>query len=185
MATPVLLTMAILKLPDAFAWLLIPALFSDFLDGWLARRLHIENELGSLLDSMADISLMVVIILSIWFLHPGVYKEHWHIIALVVGFWSIAHLAALLRYARPASFHTRLLQLGILLFGLFALVLFTYGFIPWMLYLAGIVSLLGGVEHLVLLVLLPDWTPDIRGGLLEILRNRRTNRPRNLRRGGS
>lgn len=117
---------------------------------------------------------MLVIIISIWFLHPVVYREHWQIIAMVVGFWSVAHLAALWRYGRPASFHTRLLQLGILLFGLFALVLFTYDFMPWMLYLAGIVSLLGGVEHLALLVLLPEWTPNIRGGLLEVLRKQRS-----------
>jgi phosphatidylglycerophosphate synthase len=171
-ATPVLLALAYFQLHSEFAWLLVPALFSDFLDGWLARRLHIESDLGSMLDSIADMSLMVVIIISIWFLHPVVYQQHWLIIAVVVIFWSFAHLAALLRYGRPASFHTRLLQLGILFFGLFALVLFTYGFLPWMLYLAGIVSLIGGAEHLILLVLLPEWTPNIRGGLLEVLRKR-------------
>jgi len=168
----VLLALAYFQLHSQFSWLLVPALFSDFLDGWLARKLHIESEFGSMLDSIADMSLMVVIIISIWFLHPMVYQQHWQIIAAVVGFWSIAHLAALLRYGRPASFHTRLLQLGILLFGVFALVLFTYGFIPWMLYLAGIVSLLGGVEHFILLALLPEWTPNIRGGLLEVWRKR-------------
>jgi len=168
-AAPVLLALAYFQLHSPFSWLLVPALFSDFLDGWLARKFHIESELGSMLDSIADMSLMVVIIISIWFLHPIVYQQHWQIIATVVGFWSVAHLAALFRYGRPASFHTRLLQLGILLFGVFALVLFTYGFIPWMLYLAGIVSLLGGVEHLILLVLLPEWTPNIRGGLLEVV----------------
>lgn len=170
-AAPVLLTLAFLKFHLAFAWLLVPALFSDFLDGWLARKLHIESDIGSMLDSVADISLMLVIIVSIWFLHPVVYQEHWQIIAMVVVFWSFAHLAALLRYGRLASFHTRLLQAGILLFGIFALVLFTYGFVPWMLYLAGIVSLLGGVEHLALLALLPEWTPNIRAGLLGVIRD--------------
>jgi len=173
LAALTLLAMAYFQMHTAFAWLLVPALFSDFLDGWLARKLHIESDLGTLLDSVADILLMLVIIVSIWFLHPVVYREHWQIFAVVVGFWSFAHLAALLRYGRPASFHTRLLQVGILLFGLFALVLFIFSFIPWMLYLAGIVSLLGGVEHLALLVLLPEWTPNIRGGLLEVLRKHR------------
>jgi len=153
LAALVLLAMAYLQMHTAFAWLLVPALFSDFLDGWLARKLRIESELGTMLDSIADMSLMVVIIISIWFLHPMVYQQHWQIIAAVVAF-------------------CRLLQLGILLFGVFALVLFTHGFIPWMLYLAGIVSLLGGVEHLILLVLLPEWTPNIRGGLLEVLSKR-------------
>lgn len=170
LAAPVLLLMAYRQAHDAFAWLLFPALFSDFLDGWLARKLQIESDLGSQLDSMADILLIAAIIVSIWYLHPVVYREHWQIIALVVSFWSFAHLAALFRYGRLASFHTRLLQTGILLFGVFALVLFTHGFIPWMLYVAGVASLIGGIEHIALLILLPEWTPNIRGGLFEVLR---------------
>ncbi len=173
LATPVLLLLAIFQMPTAFAWLLVPTGFSDLIDGWLARKLNCESDTGSLLDSVADTSLMVVVIISIWFLHPEVYREHWQIFAAAVSFWSVAHIAALIRYGRPASFHTRFLQLGVFLFGIFALLLFTYGFIPWMLYLAGIVSLMGGLEHIALLVLLPEWTPNIRGGLLEVLRKRR------------
>jgi cardiolipin synthase len=173
LSAPVLLGMAVMQMHQAFAGLLVPALASDALDGWLARKLHCESRFGALLDSVADVSLMAVIIVSIWFLHPGVYRQHWPIFAAVVTVWTIAHLLALLRYGRPASFHTRMLQAGILLFALFAVVLFTYDFVAWMLYLAGIVSLLGAAEHLVLLALLPDWTPDIRGGLPQVLRERR------------
>ena len=172
LAAPVLLAMAAGHMHDAFAWLLVPALLSDMLDGWLARKLRCESSLGSLLDSLADTLLMVVIIISIWFLHPVVYQQHWPLIATVVVVWSTAHLLALLRYGRLASYHTRLLQTGIVLFALFALVLFTHGFVPWMLYLAGIFSLIGAIEHFALLVLLPEWTPNIRGGLLELLRKR-------------
>lgn len=177
LAAPVLLMMAVNLMHDAYAWLLAPALLSDAVDGWLARKLHCESRLGAQLDSLADILLMVVILLSIWFLHPAIYQQHWPLIAIVVVVWSIAHLLALFRYGRFASFHTRLLQVGIVLFGAFALVLFTFGFIPWMLYLAGVFSLIGAVEHIALLALLPEWTPDIRGGLLEVLRKRRTGAP--------
>jgi len=174
LSAPVLLAMAVAQMHQAFAWLLIPAFASDILDGWLARKLQCESPFGAQLDSVADISLMFVVIVSIWFLHPAVYQQHWPIIAAVLVVWTIAHLLALLRYGRPASFHTRLIQAGILLFGLFAVVLFTYDFVAWMLYLAGIVSLLGAAEHLILLALLPAWTPDIRGGLHQVLRGRRT-----------
>lgn len=173
LAAPVLLAMAVEQMHGGFAWLLVPALLSDMVDGWLARKLQCESQLGSFLDSAADTLLIVVIIVSIWFLHPTVYQQHWPVIATTVVVWSIAHLLALLRYGRLASFHTRLLQTGIFLFGLFALVLFTYGFVPWMLYLAGAVSLIGAIEHVSLLVLLPEWTPNIRGGLVEVIRNQR------------
>jgi len=177
LSAPMLLAMAVAQMHQAFAWLLIPAFASDILDGWLARKLHCESPFGAQLDSLADISLMGAVIVSIWFLHPAVYRQHWPIIAAVLVVWTIAHLLALLRYGRPASFHTRLIQAGILLFGVFAVVLFTYDFVAWMLYLAGIVSLLGAAEHLVLLALLPAWTPDIRGGLRQVLRERRNRAP--------
>jgi len=34
--------------------ILVASLLTDFLDGWLARRLHQETELGALLDPVAD-----------------------------------------------------------------------------------------------------------------------------------
>jgi len=105
-------------------------------------------------------------------LHPEVYQRHWPIIATVLAVWTVAHMLALFRYGRPASFHTALLRTGVFLFSLFAVVLFTYGFVAWLLYLAGAVSLLGAVEHVILLWLLPEWTPDIRGGLWQVLRER-------------
>ena len=175
MATPVLLMLAILQWRQTFAWLLVLALMSDFVDGWLARKWQCESERGAVLDSIADIVLMVTVIVSIWLLHPEVYTGHWQVIAAVVVLWVIAHAAALLRYGRPASFHTRLLQTGIGLFAFFSVVLFTWGFIPLLLYLAGVVSFIGGIEQLIMLALLPNWTPDLRGGIREALRHRRTD----------
>jgi CDP-diacylglycerol--glycerol-3-phosphate 3-phosphatidyltransferase len=160
----------------AFAALLILALLSDIADGWIAKKYSVESPTGALLDSVADILLMSVILYAIWPLHPYVYEDHGLVFIVVVVLWIFGHTAALIRYGRPASFHTRLIRVGIAAFSLFAVVLFTYGFVPWMLYLAAIICSLGVVEHFAMLVLLPEWTPDIHGGLPEVLRRRREGR---------
>ena len=93
---PVLLALAWSGQDRWFAWLLLPALASDVLDGWLARRLDAVSRLGSLLDSVADILLVLVMVYAIWPLHPGVAQEHGWIFLGVVAIWCVAHLASLL-----------------------------------------------------------------------------------------
>ncbi len=171
-AVPVLALLAWRQASGAFAVLLVLALFSDVADGWLARRLDAETPLGSTLDSVADIALMAVILYAIWPLHPEVYQEHGRIILAVVALLALGHLASLIRFGRLASFHTRLIRAGIFTFSVFALALFTVGFHAWLLYLAAAVCTLGAIEHFALLVLLPEWTPNIHGGLPEVLRRR-------------
>ena len=173
LSLPFLLVFAWRGMHAAFAALLLPALASDVLDGWLARRLGVESPLGATLDSVADILLVVVMVYAIWPLHPYVYQKHgWPIISVVV-IWMFAHAASLLRYRKLASFHTQLIRGGIFAFSLFAVVLFLFGFFPWMLYLAAAVCALGAVEHFVMLALVPEWTPNLHGGIPDALRRRR------------
>lgn len=173
---PVLGWLAYRQMHGAFIALLIPALASDVIDGWLARKLDAVTVAGTLLDSVADILLMLVIVYAIWPLHPQVYLQHGWVILAVVALWIIGHIASLLRYGRLASFHTLLIRAGIFAFSIFALVLFLFGFIPWLLYLAGIVCALGAIEHFIMLYLLPEWTPNLHGGIPEALRRRRADK---------
>lgn len=173
LAVPLLVWFAFREMHAAFTFLLVPTLASDIVDGWLARKLGAESKIGATLDSVADISVVLAMVYAIWPLHPDVYREHGWIIIGVVVVWVFAHLASLIRYGRLASFHTWLIRAGIFAFSLFALVLFLFGFVPWLLYLAAIICTLGAVEHFAMLALLPDWTPNVRGGIREALRLRR------------
>lgn len=156
----------------AFATCLVVALASDLLDGWLARRLQVTSPAGALLDSIGDMAVTLAILLSIWLLHPSVYESDGWVVYLVCTAWIAAHVASLWRYGRLASFHTWLVRIGIAAFNVFALVLFLFSFQPWLLYLAAVLSLLGVIEHFLLLALLREWTPDIPGGLIRVWRDR-------------
>jgi phosphatidylglycerophosphate synthase len=177
LSIPVLLYLAFAGHASAFAALYVLALCSDLADGWLARRLGVVSPTGALLDSVADILLTLAVLCGIWLVHPAVYQADGRVIYTVVGAWLLAHCASLWRYGRLASFHTWLIRIGIGAFHLFALVLFVLGYQPSLLYLAGFLSLLGVVEHFVLLAALPQWTPDIPGGIFHLLRHRRSFPP--------
>jgi CDP-diacylglycerol--glycerol-3-phosphate 3-phosphatidyltransferase len=174
-SVPILAYLAYSKMEGPFIALLTAALLSDVLDGWVARKFSAVSALGASLDSLADILLVLVIVYAIWPLHPYVYTAHGWVILAVVVLWTVAHAASLLRYGRLASFHTRLIRTGIFAFSLFALVLFVFGFLPWLLYLAAFICALGAIEHFIMLYLLPEWTPNLNGGIAEALKKRRAN----------
>jgi CDP-diacylglycerol--glycerol-3-phosphate 3-phosphatidyltransferase len=163
LAVPVLLVLALLGLETAFAWVLIPALVSDIIDGWIARVFALESRLGAMLDSVADSLLLFVSLYGVWVFHPDVLREHAWLCGVAVGLWALEDLLALLRYRRLSSFHTYLSKIVANLLGLFIGWLFLFGFEPWLLYLAAGSSILASLEELALLWVLPQWRADVRG----------------------
>ena len=83
------------------------------------------------------------------------------------------HFLAFLRYGRPSSFHTGLVRIAVFVFDAFLAVLFLIGFQAWLFYLAAIASLAAVLEEIAMILVMPDWSPDLRGGLVEALRRRR------------
>lgn len=157
----------------AFLYLVILAWFSDLVDGWLARRFGWVSPLGAVLDSTADILLILVTLFAISRFHPLVFSDHGLILWAIVGVWMVVHVTALVRYGRIASFHTQLARVGIALFAVFVAVLFSHGFVGWLYYLCGTTCLLAGIENLLMVWLTNKWTPDAHGGLLATLKARR------------
>jgi CDP-diacylglycerol--glycerol-3-phosphate 3-phosphatidyltransferase len=170
---PVLAWLAYNQAQQAFAWLILAAGLTDILDGWIARKFGWTSALGALLDSISDVSLILVAIYGIWMMQRHVFTDQWMVFAAVSGIWSVVHITALLRYGRLASFHTRFTQLGIFLFGIFVLVLLFHDFVPLYFHISAGICFLGGVESLVMIALIPEWTPDLRAGLPAAIRKRR------------
>lgn len=47
-------------------WLVLAAMMTDVVDGWLARRLRQETQLGAVLDPVTDICFHLALFLSLW-----------------------------------------------------------------------------------------------------------------------
>ena len=173
-STPVLAWMAATGMERPFSWLLVAALASDALDGLLARAFSWTSRLGSLLDSLADAMLMLVAAYGVWVFHYYVFEDYGILIWAVLGLWALQHLLAMIRYGRPASFHTRLVRVAVAVFSLFLITLFLFGFQPSLFFIAAALSLAGVSEELLLIIVVPEWTPDLRGGILEVIRRRKS-----------
>lgn len=177
LSVPLLVWLAWQERQTLFTWILVVALLSDGVDGFIARRFDCITRLGALLDSVADAALMLVVGYGTWVFHPIVFLEHGLIVFVTVGLWLLEHVAALIRYRRPSSFHTALVRFGVVVFSIFIAVMFVFDFYPWLLYVAATISIVAVLEQLAMIWLLPEWTPDVRGGLAEVLRRRRQAHP--------
>lgn len=171
-ATPLLMYFALRGDEAGFTWVLVPALLSDIVDGWLARTLQLQSKLGALLDSIGDALLLFTSIFGIWVFHGEVITDYQAWCYTMVGAWLAEAAVAFARYGRLSSFHTYASKVAGYLLGIFVGVLFVFGFHPWLLYAAVATSVLGNLEELVLLRLLPEWRADVRG-VYWVLRERR------------
>ena len=163
LAAPVLIALAFVRFERAFAALLVTALATDVLDGWIARRFHLQSRLGAMLDSVADVTTLLAAAFGIVVFHNAVWQQHFVAISLVLGAWLIECTLALLRYGQLSSFHTYASKAAGYALGLFVAALFTFGFVAGLFYAAVASSVLSTVEELVLLWKLPQWRADVRG----------------------
>jgi phosphatidylglycerophosphate synthase len=60
---------------------------TDFLDGYLARRLHQESARGARLDSIADTLLLIAAAVWIQMLHPEIFRENPALVAITLAFY--------------------------------------------------------------------------------------------------
>lgn len=162
-AAPFLLGAVLTRHQTYFQWLLLACLLSDILDGWIARTFNLRSRLGASLDSAADMLVQIIGIGGLWIFQKETVLAHRAALLTVVSLYLAEVLIALLRYGRISSFHTILVRVAAYAQGVFVISLFFWGYAGWIFYGAMGLSILASSEELVILYLLPEWTPDVRG----------------------
>jgi phosphatidylglycerophosphate synthase len=170
-AAPVLVYLAYKDLRLLFASMFVISLFTDMLDGYVARKWKITSKLGSQLDSVGDALTFVAGLIGAWFLEREFIQEHLTLVLVAFLPYLLQIGLAIAVYGRPSSFHTYLAKAAALLQGVFLIILFFYGPLLWLFYLAAIVTILEIVEEIVLVFLIPKWKTDVKG-LYWVLKNR-------------
>lgn len=81
--------------------------FSDVLDGWIARTTHTTSELGSKLDSIADLLLYAVMIVRVF---PELWDRLavwiWYVLAVVLVIRLISYGYVAVKHRRFSAMHT-------------------------------------------------------------------------------
>jgi cardiolipin synthase (CMP-forming) len=145
-----------------FFVLFCTALVTDALDGFLARRLHAESDLGRRLDSWGDYAMTLAVVLGIWRLWPDVMRQEWSwFLTTLAGCLAIVAYG-LIRWRRVLGYHTWLAKgVAIVLPPAVLLLLMGWSAVPF----HGAVGLqvLCGLEELAIAFLLPGYSGRMPG----------------------
>lgn len=157
---PVLLALAWRGLPEAFLGVLSAALFTDFLDGWLARRLGQVSDRGAELDSLGDLCVYLAVPVSAWWLWPEALLRDPVPIAVIVASYTLTSALGFLRYGRVRGFSTWSGRGSAFVLSVGA-VLLLLDISIWPLRVAAVVVVLSDLEELAMMALLPRWRANV------------------------
>jgi phosphatidylglycerophosphate synthase len=154
---------------DAFdgtitSWFILGYVFafvSDIFDGIIARKLGVSDAQLRQADSWADVCLYSCIAGSAWFTHSDVLIAFQIPLLSVVFVQLIWWIVNLIKYGKPASYHTYSAKFwGITLF-VATIALFGFNQAGIYLWIAIIFGIIHTVEEIAMTLILPEWTHDV------------------------
>lgn len=159
---PVLLVLIWKGQARACFWTLAVAFGTDLVDGPLARRLGQVTAFGASLDSISDLSLFLTVLMVVLRFFLGVVSQFALLLggALLLG--AAAQVVSLVRFRRPAGFHTWLAKATGALAALAVLQLLWTQRINWLAFLAFLMGVLAQLEQLAIALTLRTWQSDMR-----------------------
>jgi CDP-diacylglycerol--glycerol-3-phosphate 3-phosphatidyltransferase len=164
LAAFVLLYLILTHQLQVFKWMLAISFFTDAVDGMLARKLKVVTVSGSRLDSLADDLTVLMAVVAIFVFKPEFFREQRLLVFIMLGLYLVQLALALIRYHRLTSFHTYLAKSAAILQAIFLVLFF---FLPeepdFVFYAAATVTILGLLEEILLVILLPQWHTDVKG----------------------
>lgn len=172
-AAPFLLALLLEGYHDLFKWLLLLSFFTDFIDGFLARKFKVTSVVGTKLDSIGDDLTVLVAMIGLVKLRPAFVKEQMVFFVILFILFLVQVSLALYRYRKLTSFHTYLAKLAAFAQGVFLLLAFFLDQpIMILFYAAVLITFLELVEEIMMVALIPRWRTNLKG-LYWVLKNKR------------
>jgi len=157
---PLMILAAFFGSKQTFTGLYAANLITDALDGFLARRLGVESELGATLDSRGDLTVAICLPIGAFLLWPEMMQELIPYIVVAMCAYLAPIIAGEIRYKRMPSFHTwgaKFLavtaSLALLMMFLTQNSLFFRICVPLL--------ILESVEEIIMITIIPKWHPNI------------------------
>ena len=163
-AAPVLLVLLFKEEYELFKWLLLLSFFTDFIDGYLARKFKVTSVLGTRLDSIGDDLTVLVAMIGLFKTNASFVKEYQLFFIVLFILFIVQVISALVRYRKMTSFHTYLAKLAAFTQGVFLLLVFFLDkpVLP-LFYAAFLITLFDLLEEIIIVSLLTVWQTNVKG----------------------
>jgi len=177
LTVPVLLALAWFRHEMLFLALLVFALLSDGLDGYIARRFNKITELGAKLDTWADVSIYLTLgISAIWLWPEAVYAELYYFGAMAASI-VFPTVVGLLKFNSLTSYHTWLVKVASASAVVTSILLFT-GVANWPFRAAAVLTVLAALEEVAITAIIDQPRSNVKS-IWHILKQRNKNTANN------
>lgn len=172
-AAPALLWLAWHDYYQTYIAVLCLSFLSDAVDGYIARKLKQESQLGTLLDTWADIVIYITLPISAWWLWPEIMRHEIPFVSAVVISYTLPGLIGMLKFGVLTTYHTWSVKAAVAFMGSTSVLMFAGG-PAWPFRLATLICILAALENIAITVVLPDLRSNVRS-LWHVLREVRSS----------
>lgn len=158
---PVLLWLAVNQRGELYLMVLVFTVFTDLLDGFLARHLNQITEMGSHLDSWGDFIVYSTMAVSAWLLWPEtVIRELNYFIVILVSF-TLPVVVGLVRFRSLTSYHTWSVKFAVAVTVVSYVLLFA-DILHWPFRFAALACALAALEEIAISLIIKHEHVDVR-----------------------
>lgn len=159
-SSPGVVLLAVADEPHWTLALFLMLMITDWLDGKLAVWLDQRSRIGPRLDSIADAAMYAALLLAGVWLQGSVLVTHWMWVGAALVTYVVSCVAALLKFRRLPSYHTRTAKAAWLLMIVAVVALFA-DWSVWPLRIAMLGVAIANLEAVTITAVLPRWRADV------------------------
>jgi len=154
-----------------FAVFITISLISDILDGLIARTFKMQTNIGTKLDSWADLGTYVLAFLAIGLFKWQEIKPYSLMLYLFAGIMALSYIIVFVKFKGLIGLHTYMFKITGYVQGAFIVSLFVWGFylIPY--YVCLIWGTLACIEEIIIILILKEPQSNVKG-LYWVLKNK-------------
>lgn len=158
--SPSLIYFGWMQLPQTFVIGYLLLAITDWLDGKIAVRYRLQTTLGARLDSFADATLYISVLLGGFALWREPLLEHKMWLMMAVGSYGLATVLGWVKFGQWPSYHTRTAKAS-WLFVMTAVGCLAWELPTWPLKLAATSVTLANLESMAITYRLREWQTDV------------------------
>jgi phosphatidylglycerophosphate synthase len=171
---PFIVLAGLLRQPEAFAGLFAVQLFLDAVDGFVARRLHIESDLGRRLDTVIDLAIwlpsMALFVWLVWGEFTKAFSAYPHLFIIPTITSILMYVTAYAYLHTLAAIHLYSGKLASALVLLLMVTMLLDRFHPLLGYLTACAGVVYHLEAMAIYFLKKDQTDENVTSLFQVLR---------------
>lgn len=163
LAAPVAVWAALEGMRTAFVVLILVSLFTDLIDGVLARWLKQETWIGARLDALADSLTLGAAVVGAFAFEQQAILDNLGWLVLALACLGLATVVTLVKFGKLPAFHLYSFKATDVVLTGFFVVLFLYGFVWWFYVLSTLCLALASLEIVAVALVIDEFRTNQKG----------------------